>query len=188
MRMMVTITSFGENINLDNMEYLSIELEPKTHYTYFVHKFKNLPVALPILHEEKVKDELFDSNGILLIHCETTEPEEYMFTICVEYAKAAFYLPKFLKSLENSKYKSLLKEIETQVDRKKRINKDGLPPGLKAIALRIRQLLVSFAIMATFNWHIIEQMRSTDLTRHIMSQGRRMGFALLAFQGKASTP
>ena len=116
-----------------------------------------------------MKDVLFDSNGIFLIHYKTTGREEYMFIICVKYAKTTFHLPKFLKSLENSKYKSLLKEIESQVDRKKRVKKDGLPPGLKTIALRIRQLLVSFAIMVAFNRHIIEQMRFADFIRHIIN-------------------
>jgi hypothetical protein len=45
-----------------------------------------------------MKDVLFDSDGILLIHCKTIGLEEYMFIICIEHAKAAFHLPTYLKS------------------------------------------------------------------------------------------
>jgi hypothetical protein len=47
--------SFGEYwvfINLDNIEYCNIELIPMMDMMYFVYKFKNLVVALLILHEE----------------------------------------------------------------------------------------------------------------------------------------
>jgi hypothetical protein len=108
--------SFGEYwefINPEDVEDWSIELVPMMDYTYFVHKFKNLPIALPISHEEKVKEVLSYSKGILLIHYKTIGPKEYMFTMCVEYIKASFYMPIFPKSLENSKYESLFKEVES---------------------------------------------------------------------------
>jgi hypothetical protein len=102
-----------------------------TDWTQFIHKFKNSPIILPISHEEKTKDVLFKKGGILLIHCETTGAKEYIFTICVEYAKAAFHPPTFVKSLQISKYESLLKEVESQVDSMMWINKDSLWLGKK---------------------------------------------------------
>ena len=92
-----------------------------------------------------------------------------MFIICVEYTKVAFYLATFLKSLENSKNESLFKDVESQVDRKKWVNKDGLPLGLKAIASRIRQLLLSIAMMITSIRHLKSKMGPIDLIRHIIS-------------------
>jgi hypothetical protein len=56
------------------VEYWSTEFEPMTNYMHFVHKLKTLSFVLPILHEEKVKDVLFDSDGTLLIHRESTRP------------------------------------------------------------------------------------------------------------------
>ena len=41
-----------------------------------------------------------------------------MFKICVDYSKSPFDLTIFLKSLKNSEYKALMKEIEDQVDKK----------------------------------------------------------------------
>lgn len=111
--------SFGEHwelINPDDLEYWSLELIPMTDRTHFVQKFRNSAAKLPISYEEKVKDVLPNSEGILLVHCETMVEEAYMFTICLEYAKAKFHLPMFLKSLENSAYESLLEEVESQVD------------------------------------------------------------------------
>jgi hypothetical protein len=166
------------------VEDWSIELESMTDYTYFFHKFENPSVTLLILLEEKLKDALFDNGGILLIHCKTTGPKEYMFTICFEYAKARFHLLTFHKSLENSKYESLLKEVDSQVDKKKWVNKDELTLGLKAIASRVRQLLISIAAITASNQHIIEQMKPTNLKKHITRVGGSMEYALLALKEK----
>jgi hypothetical protein len=146
-------------------------------WTHFVHKFKNSSIALPISHEEKVKDVFFKSGGIINIHCKTIEEDPSMFTICMEYIKATFHLPVFFKSLEKLKYGSLFKEVEKQVDRKMWLNKEGLRLGAKAIASQIRQLLLNIATMMASNKHLIEKMRSMDLTRLILSQGRSQGFA-----------
>jgi hypothetical protein len=77
-----------------------------------VYKFKNSLVFLSILHEEKIKDVIFESGWIINIHCKTTKLEPYLFTIRIEYAKVPFHLSYFLKSLENSMYKTLLKEYK----------------------------------------------------------------------------
>ena len=66
----------------------------------------------PISYTEHVKDVLFEHLGIVLVHCMMTSEEPYMFTICIEYSKSPFDLTIFLKSLENSEYKGLMKEIE----------------------------------------------------------------------------
>jgi hypothetical protein len=81
-------------------------------WTYFVHKFKSSPVFLPISHDERAKEVLFESGERINIHCETIELEAYLFTICIKYAKAPFYLLHFMKSLENLRYKTSMKEIE----------------------------------------------------------------------------
>jgi hypothetical protein len=105
--------------------------------SHFVHKFKNSTVFLPISYNERAKDVLFERPGTVLIHCVTTTEEPYMFTICVEYSKSPFDLIVFLKSLENSEYVPLMKEIEDQVDKKEWLNKEGLPLGAKGMASRV---------------------------------------------------
>jgi hypothetical protein len=136
------------------VEYWSLELKPMIEWTHFVHKFKNSPMALPILHEERLKDVFFESGGIINIHCKWTDSEPYFFTIYVEYAKAPFHLPVFFKSLENKKYETLFKKIKMPEDRKMLKDKDGLPLGIKATVSKIRQLLPSIATMTSFNKHL----------------------------------
>ena len=94
------------------MELWSIELDPMTGRSHFVHKFKNPSVFLFFTYNEQVKDVLFESGGIVFIHCMTTTEDQYMFTICLDYNKSPFDLTVFLKSLENSNYKALIEEIE----------------------------------------------------------------------------
>ena len=94
---------------------------------HFVYKFKNSLVFLPISYNEQVKDVIFESRGIVLKHCVTTTKDQHMFTICVDYSKSPFDLTIFFKSLGNSNYEALMKEIEEHVDKKKWLNKEGLP-------------------------------------------------------------
>jgi hypothetical protein len=125
-----------------------------TGWSHFVHKFKNSSVFLPISYNERVKDVLPEKGGIVLVHCVTTTEEPYMFTICVEYKFSPFDLSVFLRSLENSEYEALMKEIEAQVDNKEWLNKEGHPFGFRAMASRIRQLIVSLDVMTASNKHI----------------------------------
>jgi hypothetical protein len=107
--------SFGkyyEFLSPRGVKHWSIELDPMIGWINFVHKFRNTSVALSISYEEHVKDVLFEKGGILYIHCKTMEAKPYMFTLCMEYCKFPFHLPSFLKSLENSKYEYLMKEIK----------------------------------------------------------------------------
>ena len=109
-----------------------------TGWLHFVHKFKNSTMFLPISYNDRVKDVLFERPGIVLIHCVTTNEEPYMYTICVEYSKSPFNLTVFLKSLENSAYEGLMKDIEVQVDRKEWLNKDGLLLSTRSLASKVR--------------------------------------------------
>ena len=89
-----------------------------TGWVHFIYKFKSSPVFLPILHDEQIKDVLFEKPDIVLVHCVTIDEEPYMFTICIEHSKSPFDLTEFLKTLENSQYERLMKDIEVSVDKK----------------------------------------------------------------------
>ena len=57
----------------------------------------------------------------------------------------------FLKNLEDSKYKGLMKEIEDQVDRKEWLNKERLPLSARSMASKVRQTIVNLDIMIASN-------------------------------------
>jgi hypothetical protein len=134
-------------------------------------------VPFPILYNERVKDILFEKGGTILIHCVTTIDDPYMFTICVDYSICLFDLPVFLKSLENSDYKSLMTEIEDQVDKKKWL-KEGLPFKAKAMASWVKQLIVSLDVMTASNKLIFQQMRTIELIGNVTSKRRSIGSTL----------
>jgi hypothetical protein len=106
-----------------------------------------------------------------------TIDEPYIFTICVDYSICPFHLLVFLKSLEKSDYKSLMKEIEEQVDKTKWLNKEELLFGAKAMASRFKQLIVSLDIMIASNKHISQLMRAVEVTGNLTSQGKNIGSA-----------
>jgi hypothetical protein len=133
------------------VEFWSIELDLMTGWSHFVHKFKNSSVFLPISYNKRVKDILPEKGGIVLVHCVTTTEEPYIFTICVEYKFSPFDLSVFLRSLENSNYKVLMKEIEAQVDNKEWLNKEGHPFEFRAMASTVRQPIVSLDVMTVSN-------------------------------------
>jgi hypothetical protein len=86
-----------EFIRPDDVESWSLELLPMTANTHFVHKFKNSPTFLPISYEERIQEILYGGDGRVDIYCKTTGVEPYLFTICVNYAKAQFQLPHSYK-------------------------------------------------------------------------------------------
>jgi hypothetical protein len=64
------------------------------------------------------------------------------------------------------------------VDKKKWLNKEGLPFEAKAIASRVGQLIVNLNVMTTNNKHISQQMRAIELTGNVTSQGGSIGSTL----------
>jgi hypothetical protein len=125
-----------------------------TGRSFFVHKFKNSSVFLPISYNEHAKDVFFERPWTVLVHCMTTTDEPYMFTIYMDYNKSPFDLTVFLTNLENSDYKALMKEIEDHVDKKQWLNKEGLPFRARAMVSRVRQLIVSLDVMTASNKNI----------------------------------
>jgi hypothetical protein len=110
-----------------------------------------------------------------------------MFTICVECKFNPFDLSIFLRSLENSDYEALMKEIEAQVDNKEWLNKEGHPFGFRAMASRVRQLIVSLDVMTASNKYMSRQMRAIELTRNVTSQGGSIGSTLPTPPGVVSS-
>jgi hypothetical protein len=157
-------------------------------WAHFVHKFKNSLAFLPISHKEKVREVLYKSGKRINIHYETTMDEPYLFTISIDYKKTPFYLSYLLQSMENSCYKSLMKEIELQMNKKMWLNKEGLPLNAKSMASKLRQVIISIATMSALNKHVTELMRPMDLTGQVMSQRGSQGSALPNPHGMASTP
>jgi hypothetical protein len=175
-------------IHPDDVESWSLELLLMTANMHFVHKFKNSPIFLPISYKERIKEVLYGGDGRVDIYCETMGAEPYLFTICVDYAKAQFQLPHFLHSFENSQYESLMTEIEEQIDRKMWINKEGNSLSAKSMASRLKQVLLSIATMTALYQCAMEQMRPLDLTGRVMSQGGSQGSELAGPQGVGSNP
>jgi hypothetical protein len=173
-----TFGDYWEFQEPSEVEFWSIELDPMTGWSHFVHKFKNSSVFLPISYNERVKDVLPEKGGIVLVHCVTTTEEPYMFTICVEYKFSPFDLSVFLRSLENSEYEAFMKEIEAQVDNKEWLNKEGHPFGFRAMASRVRQLIVSLDVMTASNKHMSRQMSAIELIGNVISQGGSIGSVL----------
>ena len=108
----------------------------------------------------------------MLVHCVTIDEEPYMFTICIEYSKSPFDLTEFLKTLENSQYERLMKDIKALMD------KEGRPLGGRNMASKIRQTVISLDIVTTTNRGIVDQMKVIELTGHLASQGGSIGSAL----------
>ena len=69
----------------------------------------------------------------MLVLYVTIDEDPYIFTMCIKYNKSPFDLTVFVKSLENSQYNRLMKDIKASVDKKEWVNKEGLP--LKAISM-----------------------------------------------------
>jgi hypothetical protein len=81
-----------------------------------------------------------------------------------------------------------MKEVEGEINRKMWINKEGQPLSAKAMASKLRQVLMSIATMTALQKCTTEQMTPMDLTGRVLSQGRSQGSTLAGSQGIASTP
>ena len=107
-----------EFLNPEEVEAWSIALVPMTDFLHFQAKFRTAKDAMPISADEKVKDVVWYADNTLLIHCETTASPPYFFTICFDNSASPFTTLYFLRSLNDSVYEPLMKEVETEIDNK----------------------------------------------------------------------
>ena len=166
-----TYGEYWEFENPDEVEKWSMALNPMTAWAHFIHKFKTTPVFLPISHEEMIKDVLFEKPDTVLMHCVTIAEEPYMFTICIDYSKSPFDLPEFLKSLENTEYERLMKDVEKLVDKGEWVNKQGLPLKASAMVSRVRHLVTSLDVVTATNRAVADGMKAIELAGQLASQG-----------------
>ena len=105
-------SEYSEFINLEEVEAWSIALVPMTDFQNFQAKFCIVDDAMAISTDKKVKDVVWYADNTLLIHCETTASPPYFFTIYVDNSISPFSTLCFLRSLNGSVYKPLMKEVE----------------------------------------------------------------------------
>ena len=132
---------YWEFLNPEEVEAWSIALVPMTDFLNFQAKFRKADDAMAISADEKVKDVVWYTENTLLIHCETIASPSYFFTIYVDNSVSPFSTLYFLRSLNGSVYKPLMKEVERDIDNKACQAKDGQPFRARPIAGKVRRLL-----------------------------------------------
>ena len=158
-------------IDPNQVEVWSIVLVPITDLVRFKAKFYTIDKLMSISVDECVKDVVSYKNNILFVHCKMTESTPYCFTICTNNSKSPFSTLYFLKSLENSVYEPLMKEIEEDIDRKQWHMKDGLPLRARPIASKVRQIIFSMAKMAATRHTLVSAIMPITLSRGRGTQG-----------------
>ena len=168
---------YWEFLNLEEVEAWSIALVPMTDFLHFQAKFRTIEDAMPISADEKVKDVVWYANNTLLIHCETIASPPYFFTICVNNLASPFLTLYFLRSLNGSMYKPLMKEVEREIDNKAWQAKDGQPFRARPVARKVRCLLQSIVTMTTANKAVASAIMPITLSRGRNTQGASEGSA-----------
>ena len=107
-----------------------------------------------------------------------------MFTVCIDYSKSPFDLPEFLKSLENTEYERLMKDVEKLVDKGEWVNKQGLPLKASAMVSRVRHLVTSLDVVTATNRAVADGMKAIELAGQLASQG---GSIASGVQGPSSS-
>jgi len=94
---------------------------PHTHHYAFARKYKDQTPYFPVSYYEKIVNVCPDVGSKIRIICETivaekSEEEKYHFTIVLDSRKIPFYISHFIESLEPTKYRVMMKELEKNVE------------------------------------------------------------------------
>ena len=112
----ITNGDYWEVKDPDRLESWSIVLVPITDNVNFVMKFDASPHALPISANERIKVTYYKGN-ILHIYSKTRDVKPYAFTIIVNNTMFPFSIVPFLESLQGFSFETLIKEVESEIDR-----------------------------------------------------------------------
>ena len=144
-------SEYWEFLHPEEVEAWSIALIPMTDFLHFQANFCTADDGMAISADEKVKDVVWYVENTLLIQCKTTPSLPYFFTICFDNSKSPFCTLYFLRSLNDSMYEPLMKEVERDIDQKAWQTKDGLPLRARLVAEKVRRLIQSIATMTSVN-------------------------------------
>ena len=131
----------------------------------FVMKFDAGPYALPISADERIKEVAYYKGNILHMHCKTADAEPYAFTIVVNNTMFPLSIVPFLESLQSFPFKTLIKEVESKIDRHVWITKEGLPLRAQSVAFKVRNLIHSMAKMAVACKAVTSALMLVDCSR-----------------------
>ena len=117
-----------------------------TNFVHFETKFYTPDDAMLISTDERVKDVVHYRDNILHIRCELTDSPPYFFTICLDNSKSSSTL-YFLRTLNGSVYKPLVKDVKRDIDQKSWQTKEGLFLRVYLVASKVRQIILLMATM-----------------------------------------
>lgn len=181
---------FGDDVTLgecwvyeepEKVEFWSLVLIPMTNKLGLMTKYKNAPVALSVSLYEEVVDISEGARGFIYVTSLTNDPDqtkEYRFSYMIEPMKTIFSITEHCRSLQDTDYTGLLKELEQHIDLGRwRTSSDG-PLSPRTLASRLRSQLTTFERMRENLLVTARNMQPVHLTReysgHRGSQGSRL--------------
>jgi hypothetical protein len=127
----------------------SLLLVPMTKNVAFGHAFLEEEESQHLSMDSRVIDVVHESTDIVKVHCATTGPDPYKYTMSVDNTRSPFSVGDMMCSLKDSAFESLLKDLGEEMDAGKWVTKDGSPLKAKPIASKLRRVLMSIAGLVT---------------------------------------
>lgn len=161
-----------------------------THDMCFIVKYKNNDAYLPMTYTKKVKDVTKGHESHINIHCVTNQIDQphnkqYEFRICLNSILIPFTISHLLESLELTKYRSMIKELDDKVDANFYRNYDETDLSKKKLCSKIILPFLGFYKMRVKLDIRCDMMRPTSMSRDLASQSgshRSMGTYTPTFQ------
>ena len=129
------------------VEYWIIVLTPSSVHLSFTTKYKNCQTTLPVTLHETVTECSTGGEGSILVSCKTIDPdqeEEYVFSYVVPSKNITFSISATVRSLDDTLYTGLQRNIEEHISMKRWVSKDGGALPHKTLMSRINYVLKGF--------------------------------------------
>ena len=110
-------------------------------------KYQNCSKSLPVSLHETITEVKTGLNNQLIVSCKTLYPDqekEYNFSYVVPSKDTIFSVSMTCRSLENSNFKGIYKDLVKHVEDKRWVSKDGRVLGHKILWSRINTFLKGF--------------------------------------------
>ena len=162
----------------EHVEYWSIVLTPTSGHLSFTTKYKNTPITLSVsLHETiiEVSTGIYDET---LVSCTTHFPDQeepYVFTYVVPAEGFTFSIGAICRSLENTDFEELKKDICDHIDKKRWVGKDDGALKPKVLASRLREVLKGFDLLKIKNKARTSNLKPLSITKEYTGAGASNG-------------
>jgi len=170
------IVEYWEFLDPEKLNNWSLYMIPFKNLICFSYKYKVNDIYYLVSYDEKIKDIASHRANVIKVHCmmvqmKKQEAEQCHFTIILGSQKIPFAITHFLETLEPTKYRYEILELEKKINNNNFCTPTGKALSGRLLCTQLRSLFVTFEVLKAKMEMAKKDMSTRTVSQNLPSQG-----------------